>query len=71
MKHPCLQPITDEALDAFWEVLVKRFPQAKTGDLSPLATIALQIAAEDAVCEWVNNNVPGGFGKSGGDHEDE
>ena len=45
--------MTDEALDAFWEVIVKRYPQAKTGDLSPGATIALQLAAEDAVGEWV------------------
>ena len=55
--------MTDEALDAFWEVIVKRYPQAKTGDLSPGATIALQMAAEDAVGEWVNSNVPAKFRK--------
>ena len=58
MKHPDIRSITDEALDAFWKVLVKRFPQAKTGDLSPEPTIALQRAAEDAVSEWIDNNVP-------------
>lgn len=58
MKHPDIRSMTDEALDAFWEVVVKRFPQADTGDLSPGATIALQMAAEDAVGEWIDNNVP-------------
>lgn len=63
MKKSDLRSITDEALDAFWEVIVKRYPQAKTGDLSPGETIALQLAAEDAVGEWVNNNVPAKFRK--------
>ena len=63
MKNPNLRSLTDEALDAFWEVIVKRYPQAKTGDLSPGATIALQMAAEDAVGEWVNSNVPAKFRK--------
>ena len=63
MKKADLRSMTDEALDAFWAVIVKRYPQAKTGDLSPGATIALHLAAEDAVCEWVNNNVPARFRK--------
>ncbi len=52
---------TDAALDAFWDVIVNRYPEAVTGDLSPGATIALQLAAEDAVYEWVVNNVPKPF----------
>ncbi len=63
MKKADLRSMTDEALDAFWEVIVKRYPQAKTGDLSPGATIALQLAAEDAVGEWIDNNVPARFRK--------
>ena len=59
-KHPYRQ-ITEEALDAFWAVIVKRYPQAKTGDLSPLTTVALSMAAEDAVEEWVTCNVPARF----------
>ena len=54
---------TDEALDAFWAVIVNRYPQAVTGDLSPGATIALQMAAEDAVYEWIVSNVPKQFRK--------
>jgi len=50
--------LTDQALDAFWQVIAKRYPEATTGDLSPWCTIGLQDAAEDAVNEWLDNNVP-------------
>jgi hypothetical protein len=53
-----LRSAADEALDAFWEVIVQRYPQAETGDLSPWTTIQLQIAAENAIEEWIDNNVP-------------
>jgi len=52
-----LRDITQEAECAFWEVLVKRFPQAQTGDLSIDRTIRLSIAAQEAVEEWIENNV--------------
>ncbi len=48
----------EEALDAFWEAIVRRFPQARYGDLSPLQTLHLEEAAEAAVNEWIRNNVP-------------
>ena len=48
-----------EAEDAFWEVIVKRFPTAKSGDLSPETTIAFTFAGEAAVREWIWANVPG------------
>ena len=54
---------TDEAFNAFWAVIVNRYPHAVTGDLSPGATIALQMAAEDAVYEWIVSNVPKQFRK--------
>jgi hypothetical protein len=53
-----LKSVTDEALEAFWQVLVQRFPQAESGDLSPWATITLSTAAENAIGEWIDNNVP-------------
>jgi hypothetical protein len=53
-----LREITQEAEFAFWEVLVSRFPQAETGDLSVDRTIRLTLAAQDAVQEWIENNVP-------------
>jgi len=52
-----MQQITNEALDAFWQVILRHFPQATTGDLSPLATFQLDQAAEVAVREWIANNV--------------
>jgi hypothetical protein len=50
--------LSDEALDAFWDVIVKRFPEAETGDLSPSATVGLGRSATDAIKEWIGNNVP-------------
>ncbi len=49
--------LTNEALNAFWQVIVSRYPMAGTGDLSPEATIRLELAAEAAVEEWIMNNV--------------
>jgi hypothetical protein len=51
------QQLADEALDAFWQVIVRHFPQATTGDLSPLATLHLGQAAEAAIEEWIGYNV--------------
>ena len=50
--------VSEDALEAFWKVVVRQFPQAKTGDLSPGATRALQRAAQAAVAEWIDENVP-------------
>jgi hypothetical protein len=64
--------LIDEALTAFWEVVVRHYPQAEIGDLSPWATIKLTLAAENAIEEWIDNNVPASDGdaqSSGGDHE--
>lgn len=56
MTSDCKQ-VTQEALDAFWETITRRFPEAKTGDLSPLISLGLIQAAESAVAEWVSANV--------------
>ena len=45
------------AQEAFWNVIVEQFPEAASGDLSPLRTICFDQAVEDAVNEWVDNNV--------------
>ena len=52
--------ITEDALDAFWQAVADRFPTAESGDLSPWQTIKLDCAAQDAVREWIDNNVPAG-----------
>lgn len=51
--------IADEALDAFWQVIARRFPQARSGDLSWDCVMTLQTAAEQAIKQFVENNVPG------------
>jgi hypothetical protein len=52
-----IRKLADQALDAFWDHVAARLPAAKTGDLSPDRTIRLQIAAEEAISEWIANNV--------------
>ncbi len=47
-----------EASEAFWEVIVKHYPQAKGGDLSPERTVRQRSANADAIEEWISNNVP-------------
>ena len=53
-----LKTVADEANEAFWQVVVKRFPTATSGDLSPLTTVRLHLAEEEAIAEWVWANVP-------------
>jgi len=53
-----IRELANQALDAFWQLIAKRHPEAKTGDLSPWSTIKLQDAAEDAIEEWLDNNCP-------------
>jgi hypothetical protein len=53
-----LRSVTEKATDAFWNVVVEHFPEAETGDLSPLTTFRFDQAAENAVAEWVWANVP-------------
>lgn len=49
--------LANEALDAFWSVVARSFPEATTGDLSIERDIALSMAATEAIEEWVANNV--------------
>ena len=72
MTKSTIADLSNKALDAFWEVVVRHNPQAKTGDLSPLTTITLTIAAENAIEEWISANVPSSDADaqpSGGDRE--
>ena len=46
--------MTNDALGAFWKVVVRHFPTAETGDLSRWSRFTLQVAVENAVEEWVN-----------------
>jgi hypothetical protein len=53
-----LRNLVQEAEQAFWQVVVARYPQAKTGDLSIDMTFRLSMAAENAIEEWIYLNVP-------------
>jgi hypothetical protein len=61
MTNEQLTDLTDDALHAFWQVIVERFPQAVSGDLSPITSFCLSQAAETAVSEWIDYNVPSKF----------
>ncbi len=58
--HYDLPTLAEEALEAFWHVIVQRFPEAKSGDLSTGQTLDLKRMAEEAIEEWIANNVTGG-----------
>lgn len=58
MKKLDIEELTNKALEAFWDVVVDHCQNAKTGDLSPLATFQLDQAAKSAIQEWIENNVP-------------
>jgi hypothetical protein len=53
-----LDAAIEQAIDAFWQVIVEQYPTAKYGDLSPLTHLAFHEAARNAVTEWINNNFP-------------
>ena len=58
MTQLTIPALASEALNAFWEVVVRHYPQAETGDLSPWTTVKLTLAAENAIEEWIWANVP-------------
>jgi|GEM_PF-6943909 len=50
--------VVEETLEAYGDILVKHFPEAKYGDQSPLVWGALLMALESAAAEWISNNFP-------------
>ncbi len=52
----------DEAIaaadEAFWKVIVKHFPKAKTGDVTPLQLNWWEKAEDEIVRHWLENNHP-------------
>lgn len=46
------------AVQSFWETVVKYYPEAKTGDLSPIRTGQFDDLSRQVVKEWVSNNLP-------------
>ena len=58
MKEHEIKALTEEALDAFWQVIADGCPTAKRGDPSPLTTVSFEDAAAAVVAEWIWANVP-------------
>ncbi len=53
-----LSTLTQEAEDAFWQVVVQHYPEATSGDLSPWTSFQFSQVAEQAIAEWIYANVP-------------
>lgn len=51
--------VVEDMDDAIGGVLVKHFPEAESGDVSPLVALALSQALTDLAKEWIPENVPG------------
>jgi hypothetical protein len=41
---------------AFWDVVAKAYPEAKSGDLSPAATMEFAAAVEQVITRWLMTN---------------
>ena len=48
--------VAGEGLEAFWDVVVRAFPEANSGDVSPLVETGFQNAAYTAVRDFVKLN---------------
>lgn len=48
--------MVESGLGAFWTDVANQFPSDLPGDLSPERTITLDLAATNAVEEWILNN---------------
>lgn len=48
----------EEASQRLFDPVVQGFPEVRTGDFDPMATLALDTALESAVILWLNWNYP-------------
>jgi hypothetical protein len=53
-----LKKAIEAANNSFWAEIVKHYPEIKTGDFSPEATVRWDQACEKAVTTWINSNRP-------------
>lgn len=53
-----IREATEGAMEAFWAVIARKFPEASTGDLDPAASTAFDDAVDNVVWAWVEANVP-------------
>jgi hypothetical protein len=50
--------IVEEAQEAFWAVIAKKYPKAESGDFMPDASMDFDSACEKAVEHWLAMNLP-------------
>ncbi|TXG96108.1 MAG: hypothetical protein E6R08_10065 [Nevskiaceae bacterium] len=48
--------VLDEAMDAFWAVVARRYPSIKSGDFSADAATAFEDACYEAMTTWLMSN---------------
>lgn len=53
-----IERVSREAEEAFWAEVVKHFPDIKTGDLDPGATVRFRLACAEVVEAWLDQNTP-------------
>lgn len=51
-----LHDAIEDAEMAFWTVIAKKYPEIKSGDLSPETAISLEDSLKKVVTIWLNNN---------------
>lgn len=52
-----IEKARDEADCAFWNVIAKRFPEIKTGDVFPYDVIIQQMQQTEWIHQWIQNNI--------------
>jgi hypothetical protein len=52
-----IEEVREKALEAFWEVVAKSFPQISTGDFPPEEVMRQNEEAQRAIELWVEFNV--------------
>jgi len=61
MTHnPTLDPVIQEAQQAFFFIVGQNFPKIKAGDFPPLAKHNFDVACSIAVQQWLEANQPTG-----------
>jgi hypothetical protein len=58
MDTPQFGKAIDEAEVKFWETIAAHYPEAKSGDIDPEASISLVLAMTEAAKNWIEMNVP-------------
>jgi hypothetical protein len=52
-----IKAIVEEAIEAFWTKVVEIVPEAKTGDIDPMAAHKMDNFLQEVVKNWIENNV--------------